>query len=180
MTGLLGSLAERSVSGAATLACELDLRGAAPGPGGRYGRRGGGAADRRGQRDGTGDDGPRAGRIRPTRHAATLVSLPDGGLVTLGVFACARNRPVAAPALNDQQKCPGLTLSLTSVRARGPTLSAARAKKEKQGGCQAIALYTFSTRARFQRTSTRQLWIVKGLYNYAVNEPVELRLLPAF
>ena len=87
---------------------------------------------------------------------------------------------VAAPALNDQQKCPGLTLSLTSTRARGPTLSAARGKKEKQGGCQAIALYTFSTRARFQRTSTRQLWIVKGLYNYTVNEPVELRLLPAF
>jgi hypothetical protein len=37
VTGLLGSLAERSVSGAATLACELDLRGAAPGPGRRYG-----------------------------------------------------------------------------------------------------------------------------------------------
>src|SRR5438270_10512830 len=39
---------------------------------------------------------------------------------------------VAASALNDQQKCPGLTLSLTSTHARGPTLSAARAKKRNK------------------------------------------------
>jgi hypothetical protein len=54
---------------------------------------------------------------------------------------------VAAAALNDQQKCPSLTISHTSTRARGATLSAARAKKEKQGDCQAIALCTFPTKS---------------------------------
>jgi hypothetical protein len=37
-----------------------------------------------------------------------------------------------------------------------------------------------SGRVLFQRTATRQQWIVQRLYNDAVNETVELRLLTAF
>src|SRR5207302_338520 len=60
---------------------------------------------------------------------------------------------VAAAALNDQQKCPGLPI-VVAPRARGPR----RRSKEKQDDCEAVALaLCFSTRVRFQRTATRQL-----------------------
>src|SRR5437764_1192804 len=106
MTELLGSLAERSVSGAATLACELDLRGAAPGPGGRYGRRGGGAADRRRE--------PRwhrrrraASRQNPTNTTRGDIGVVAGRwLVTLGGFACARNRSCPFPTRRSSDLAP--------------------------------------------------------------------------
>jgi hypothetical protein len=100
-----------------------------------------------GHRDGTGDDGPRC------RQSPTNTTLGDIGVVARTVACDSRRfrlRPqslVAAAALNDQQKCPRLTHLAHPHAREGGDAPGGASKKEKQGGCQAIALYTFSTKS---------------------------------
>src|SRR5262249_38234108 len=58
---------------------------------------------------------------------------------------------------------------------------AERRNTNKQGDCLPIArAQALSGRVLFQRTTARQQWIVQRLYDDAVNETVELRLLTFF
>ena len=64
-------------------------------------------------------------RIGPTPDPATSVSAQAGGARTVATDCIwFRSRPeavVAAAALNDQQKCPGLPIVVTPTRARAAT-----------------------------------------------------------
>jgi hypothetical protein len=55
-----------------------------------------------------------------------------------------------------------------------------RIRGNKATDSQSPVLNICQRRVLFQRTATRQQWIVQRLYNDAVNETVELRLLTVF